>query len=243
MNVPKIVHVTYKTFDSIPDHWQESIPAWNKLGWTVRFWSDEDNLQLVSESYPQYLDTYLNLEYNICRVDFVRACYMHKYGGLYCDLDIIPIRDVYNDLLQSELTFIMSPNTDWTITNMFFASVPGHPFWLDYMKTMANPKLPFFAITRHWKIMYTTGPCCLDLMVKNSNYKYTLLSRKTFSCDVCDFSACGLGKLRLVQGSSWNEWDSLMVKSIYCYRKMLFVLALFIICFIVYYITVKRNKK
>lgn len=41
-------------------------------------WSDADNLALVSDYYPEWLELYLSLETPIHKADFSRNLYMHK---------------------------------------------------------------------------------------------------------------------------------------------------------------------
>ena len=56
--------------------------------YTFKFWTDEMNLQLVKESYPSLLETYIGYEYPIQRADSIRYMILHKFGGVYLDLDI-----------------------------------------------------------------------------------------------------------------------------------------------------------
>uniref|UniRef100_A0A1I8H9W2 Glycosyltransferase family 92 protein n=1 Tax=Macrostomum lignano TaxID=282301 RepID=A0A1I8H9W2_9PLAT len=49
--------------------------------------SDEDNLLLVRDKAPDFLDHYLRYTQSIQRADSVRYLYLYHYGGLYTDLD------------------------------------------------------------------------------------------------------------------------------------------------------------
>jgi mannosyltransferase OCH1-like enzyme len=54
-----------------------------------RLWSDIDNLQLVHDKFPWFLDTYLDLMDNITRADASRMLYMYEYGGaLTCQAQV-----------------------------------------------------------------------------------------------------------------------------------------------------------
>lgn len=101
------VHLTWKT-ETVPEKWIDGFTAWKDLPqhqFTVRLWTDQDIMNLVQEHYSEYLDTYNNLQYNIQRVDMGRTFILHKYGGIYSDLDISPIQSpvlLYNHFHNSE---------------------------------------------------------------------------------------------------------------------------------------------
>lgn len=56
--------------------------------WEFKLWTDDDNLKLISEYYPELLELYNSYDANIKRIDMIRFLYLHKFGGVYMDLDI-----------------------------------------------------------------------------------------------------------------------------------------------------------
>ena len=50
-------------------------------------WTDAMNRELIRRHYPFFLETYDSFELNIMRADSARVFYMHRYGGVYMDLD------------------------------------------------------------------------------------------------------------------------------------------------------------
>jgi hypothetical protein len=45
-------------------------------------WTDEDNLRLVREHYPEWAVLYEAMPMGIMRADMVRLLYVHRYGGV-----------------------------------------------------------------------------------------------------------------------------------------------------------------
>lgn len=115
----RIIHQSWKTSDlsSIADiaSWRLWQPqdAWrsfhhtedvgNKHEWLYVLWSDEDNRELVKQLYPQYLEGYDTWPHGISRADFVRNLYMHAFGGIYADLDYMPVRASYTYTSRTSL--------------------------------------------------------------------------------------------------------------------------------------------
>lgn len=53
-----------------------------------KLWTDESSLAFIKEHYPWFLPTYLGYQFNIQRADAIRYFVLHKYGGVYLDLDV-----------------------------------------------------------------------------------------------------------------------------------------------------------
>jgi len=222
--IPKIVHLTYKSKETIPDKWKQTIPAWEKYGWKVMFHSDEDNHQLVRTEYPQLYSTYKSYTIPIQRVDAVRLCYLHKYGGVYADLDLLPQEDVYSYFAEGSLVLMRSPNTPITLTNMLMASVPEHPFWLEYLEGLNQPYMPWYAHWfRHFKVMYSTGPMLLTRVAYRSKHALTILPLSFLPCSICDLQ-CTPVPILMLEGQSWNGPDSYILNIIICHWKKLLLL-------------------
>ena len=55
--------------------------------WTYSLWSDRANDWIVEKFYPTFWKTYAQYPKNIFKVDAARLAYLHRYGGVYADLD------------------------------------------------------------------------------------------------------------------------------------------------------------
>ena len=148
-------------------------------GFKYKLWdkSSCDNLIQTKFSALAY-NFYMNLRYDIQRIDFARMCILYEYGGIYFDLDMIPIRE-FDNLLNRDFLFhnirYIRPNYSY-IENDIMGSVKHHPFWLeliDYCQKEYNIKSQM-NIYNVWKgrfVLQTTGPKLLSRFIKK-HYSY-----------------------------------------------------------------------
>lgn len=146
---PKLLHQSWKTHD-IPSKFLAWSNTWRSHhngtdGWEQVIWSDEDNAKLVMEEFPEWLDLYNALGTSIHKADFCRPLYMHRFGGVYADLDVISLlptstilsrlpsastgssssKIAYLGRMDSSTTFLHSLPNAW-----FASGSPGHPYWI-----------------------------------------------------------------------------------------------------------------
>lgn len=53
-----------------------------------KLWTDESSIDFLKEHYNWFLPTFLEYKFDIQRADAIRYFVLHKYGGVYMDLDI-----------------------------------------------------------------------------------------------------------------------------------------------------------
>ena len=142
--VPKIIHQSWKTTE-ISDTFKIWASSWKTTNpdYQYWFWTDKDNRELVEAYYPEFLYTYDVMPANINRADFARGLYMHKYGGVYADLDtwcLRPVDTLFTPGASNAYVAEMSPDTSFTqnLPNAWFASAPGHPFWIFFSKCVVE---------------------------------------------------------------------------------------------------------
>ena len=211
VGLTKIIHQSWKD-KNIPYHiykkhwvdsWQQKNPDWE-----YRLWTDEDNLNLVKNDYPQYLDLYNSYEKGVDKADIARFFYMHKYGGIYVDLDFRCLKPL-DKLFDGEIMVLGKQKMKQTgeeidenvIPNAFKYSAPGQQFWLDCIDLLPEYKYDKHGV--HTSPEIATGPIfllrCLQRL-KPDNIK--LLDPEIFypiSWDT-DGSAA--------KNSIKDEWDS-----------------------------------
>jgi mannosyltransferase OCH1-like enzyme len=168
--IPHIIHQTYKTFASIPLCWAETPSRWQALHptWTYTFWSDADLEALIAADFPWFLQRYRAFPHVIQRVDAARYFILFKFGGVYADLDVAPLvpLDPWVDAVSSEVALVASGHVSSCITNSFMASAPGASLWPLVHREMLCRGAPWWAVTRHFRVMTTTGPMMLDRVVR-----------------------------------------------------------------------------
>lgn len=239
---------TYKD-KNIPKHWKESYDAWKSLpDISHTLMTDDDNLNLIKDHYPQHLEKYLAFEYPIQRVDFARYAYAHKFGGIYSDLDIVPRKDIREFIKEGELFVLPSANVPSIFTNAFFvAKKPGLKFFEDLMNNI-DGETAWWHFDKHQQVMHTTGPNMFTNVLKSGNYQYTVLPYKVIQpYSVCDYEHDSDSVLDIVEGSSWmNQGTKNLYHNAFCMAQednqwllglllvLVIILVLVFMCFYVY---------
>ncbi|KAG8760462.1 hypothetical protein FRC14_003019 [Serendipita sp. 396] len=139
-----LLHQSWKD-EHLPEKFQKWSKQWRKLhgsDWGYVLWTDKDNRRLVEKFYPEYLKSYDSLPKEIYRADMARNMYMHRFGGIYADLDLVPLSPIPEHLpvlIRTDpppihiayVGHMSGDEFEHSIPNAFMASVPaGHPFWL-----------------------------------------------------------------------------------------------------------------
>ena len=155
------VHQSWKT-EHIPEQYTELAETWRSESVRNVLWTDRGNLELVEHYYPAWTSHYatlLNLPKHsggaVMASDWARLLYLHKFGGLYVDLDYeahIPPTDwpvvtenkVWGAGAAENPNFpIYFVNSPFLITevmqnSLMYAPLPGHPFFLKVGDSIAN---------------------------------------------------------------------------------------------------------
>lgn len=222
--IPKIIHQTWKTLE-VPEKWKESHEAWRLLeGWEYKFWTDEDNRRLIDENYNWFLEKYDSYKFNIQRVDAARYFILHKYGGVYCDLDLVPVND-FNSFFEAYQSHdvVLSKNRpgndhgSQNLTNAIMMSKPGSQFWVHVWELLNDPfkvhgwKRPL-AKTHYFHVLFTTGPGVI------SDAYHTWTDNENAVCIPGTILQPEIGqqdpasKIKTLEGSSWLKSDAKFFK-------------------------------
>ena len=192
-HMPKIVHQTWKSCSDAPERqsrWRADCMAMNP-GWEFKLWSDDDNRNLIEEHYPSFLSMYDGYDVNIKRIDAARLFILHRFGGLYMDMDFACLRpfedlpalaDARDAVFSTQYPQRAGHERDY-IANNFMAGPPQHPLW-SYL--IAQLLVTF--VHRH--VIMATGPNFLTQTVRE--YEEELGKRRVElrpceSRTVCDF--------------------------------------------------------
>jgi mannosyltransferase OCH1-like enzyme len=259
MPIPKIVHQTWKTH-TVPDHWQESHLGWKTLcdenDWTYMLWTDEDNESLIATHYSWFLDRYKAYKHNIQRADAVRYFILHKYGGLYVDLDIAPIAKRFlllfelvkdEQVVLTECTFGNSSKTQ-KLTNSFMASVPESDFWPIVWSFLYKPhkryrwKRLLIRWTYYFKILMSTGPGIISDAAREYGKAYIIPFQYILPSKSDTNEAC----VKTLSGGSWHGKDTGFFHAMkplmtyWQYVLMLILLVLFLVFLSLYLVQKKK---
>lgn len=90
-----------------------------------------DNGSVVDEEFhTEYFEECLKAERWGKLSDYLRMCYLEKYGGIYLDADT-KILKPFDDVLDNEMFVCEEPN--YFIANGVVGSVEHHPILIDYL--------------------------------------------------------------------------------------------------------------
>ncbi|MEM7356415.1 MAG: glycosyltransferase [Acidobacteriota bacterium] len=133
MTIERILHQTWKTGE-IPERfrpWVESVRRENP-DFDYRLWTDADNLRLIEEHYPWFLETYLAYRHPVERADAARYFIVYTHGGLYLDLDMECLQPL-SPLLEDDavhLALEAGPRIEQqVISNALLGAPRHHPFF------------------------------------------------------------------------------------------------------------------
>lgn len=101
--IPKKLHFTYATKE-LPARYQDNLKVWQQVcpDWEMCFYSDQDIYQLFEEYFPQYFEIVPKIPYGAMLADFFRYAILYVEGGLYSDIDTIPLKELPKEWLNYE---------------------------------------------------------------------------------------------------------------------------------------------
>jgi hypothetical protein len=164
--IPRIIHQTWKA-DHVPDRFTAYAETWGRFNpdWQRILWTDRVLLGFVEQYYPELLEIFCSYPAAICRADAARYMLLHRFGGVYADIDAECIAPLSSLERETRAVLCHEPPTHWplhapyrghpfVLFNGVMASPAGHPFWREVLD-----RLP---ATRYaTDILDVAGPCLL----------------------------------------------------------------------------------
>ena len=102
--IPKVIYLCYKT-KNIPDY---IIPNWKKLNpdYEIKLYDNNDCINFLRDNFgSEHVDTFNYIKDGPIKADFWRCCIIYKYGGVYADIDIKPVKPI-NFFLEDDTTLL-----------------------------------------------------------------------------------------------------------------------------------------
>ncbi len=158
--IPKIIHQTAPKdqkkwrpeWEPCQKSWKTNFPEPEYVHW---MWYDEDLDDFIKTYYPWFYDTYTSYDEKIKRIDMARYFILHKYGGIYADMDYECLKNFYNDLVQDKVNISESPYKGWEhVQNALMASPPNKQFWMDVVNNSKGKE--------SLEVLKATGPTLLS---------------------------------------------------------------------------------
>lgn len=165
--IPRIIHQTWKSTD-VPQPLARFQARWRALhpDFEYRLWTDQQNDAFVRAEFPQHYQLYRSFSREIYRADMVRCLYLLRFGGVYIDLDVEPLRPLDSFLAAcTECVLGAEPEShaqkrrgkSLMACNAIMASVPGHAFWQRMLEEIERR-----AAQPGGEPVGVTGPLALD---------------------------------------------------------------------------------
>lgn len=178
--IPRIIHQTWAD-TNIPTRifkkeWTDSWKT-NNSKCMHKLWTDNDIRNLVKTHYQWFLDKYDNIyskksrpEHGRRLADIGRYMILHRYGGVYTDLDTYCLKEVF-PIFTKEMCYIpVEPKlTPANHSNCFMASNPGNPFLSYLIKTIDEEN------ATRMETVQATGPRFLDRVIPKFNERNSLV--------------------------------------------------------------------
>ncbi len=139
--IPRLIHVQWHSRNLTEGSIQQTVYdayARHFPDVLMVLWTDEDARALIALDYPWFLAAYDAYDLPIQRIDAARVFILHRYGGLYADLDYLPLSNFWSLLDPARVTLVQSPvGFAETVQNSLMASAPGAVFWLYMFDALA----------------------------------------------------------------------------------------------------------
>lgn len=128
--ITKIIWQTYKDpFDTLPDYAMKAAASWCSLnpGWEYRYMDDTEAGEFVLREYgSKWFKIFTDCPVGVMRADLWRYLVVHKYGGVYADLDAVCKQPV-DTWLNPTWRMIVCPETTVNFCQWAFAAEAEHP--------------------------------------------------------------------------------------------------------------------
>jgi mannosyltransferase OCH1-like enzyme len=182
-NINKTIHQVYGIFDDgIPlkdidifyknVHKTKQFCKKHKI--KHKMWNLSMATKLVQTHFKEYLDLWNDFSVPIMRADFIRYCILYKYGGIYVDCDIHPIKQI-NHLFSKEHFFVRwNDDKKHLPYNAILGGQKGARIYDEILKHCKESyyekiKQPIY---KKWKgrlVFQTTGHYMLQRVIKEQN--------------------------------------------------------------------------
>lgn len=137
--IPNKIILTYKN-NNIPEYVFNNIKHLNPDK-EILFFDDEGVRNFLLKEYGStYLEFFNSLTLGCTKGDFFRYCYLYKYGGYYCDIDIfhtIPIKEYI--ATKTEFFSVNSQAKNTTFQALLFCEA-WHPIIKNCLEDIVKPE-------------------------------------------------------------------------------------------------------
>jgi mannosyltransferase OCH1-like enzyme len=178
--IPKIIHQTApKDHEKWNQIWYECHNTWKdhfpSNEYTHMMWHDEDLDNFVKNEYAWFYPIFKNYDANIKRIDIARYFILHKYGGIYADMDYMCTENFYDKIPKNIISISESPHKENEyIQNALMISPPENEFWMKVIRRAIER-------TDDPSVLYSTGPKLLTDVYFDNAKEINVLPEKIYN--------------------------------------------------------------
>jgi len=138
-----------------------------------KLWNLEDCENLIKTDFNEYSQLWQDFRYDIQRCDFIRYCILYKFGGLYLDCDIRPMKNL-DCVFNEQIYFVhWADDKNKKPYNAIMHSVKNHNLFLEIIKQVKHDFYEKSKIKAYneWKgrfVYQTTGHHMLERVMKEN---------------------------------------------------------------------------
>jgi mannosyltransferase OCH1-like enzyme len=198
---------------------------------------------------------YKKYPYIIQKCDAVRYFILHRYGGLYVDMDYFCNKS-WTEILNKyngDIYFVQTPNNTGFdkihISNSLMYSKAGHIFWNRlFIELEIKKEVPYY-YSKHLVIMFTTGPGILNrffniykIRDKLNFYPYEIFHPYGLNLEPKIASKDSNIYAFHIQDGSWHNTDTLILNFLYQEYKILLFILLILLSPLLFNIKLKDSR-
>lgn len=188
MPIPKILIQTWKT-KKMPKEFTQWTQTWKLVNpdFEYMFFDDSDCFKFIYKNYPEYLDLYESL-ISIEKADVFRYLALHKYGGVYVDIDtccfkpIGPLIDLFSDSVITGIEY----SEPLQYLQWFIACPKGSKVMIELVNEV-NKRSWFkifksLTLSPNELVYYSTGPVMFTYVLKKTEESVVVLEKGRLGC-------------------------------------------------------------
>lgn len=242
--IPKIIHqIAPSNQDSWHPFWKKCQESWlsNFPDFEYKLWNDQEDIDnFIKQHYPKYYGLYRSFPVHVMRIDFVRLCILHHFGGIYADMDVFCYQNFYDELTED--FYLVENLTDEFTTALYEnplmiakKNLPFFEFCVEYSKLwFIQWRNRFEKMSDHWRTVENdflvnniTGSGMISGALVNTKQKVTPLNCREFNNRPGSYYP--LFKTKHVHTSLWgNEYLDIEDKKLLIYKGLVYTMGSYI---------------
>ena len=164
--IPKIIHqIAPSDKSNWHPKWEECRESFKEKfpDHKIRLWHDTTSEPFAKKYYPRFYDLVKGYPFMINKLDIFRIMLLHRYGGIYADMDVECHKNFYEKLPDGFSTLQEDQDTDFSFINCMMSSNKNN---VTLLKVLENAKYIWRTQTHSRRV--------LELNHKSSPTKYNI---------------------------------------------------------------------